>query len=325
MCFVFLGRALSSFMLFLLVVGLPVSALAGADDIVAQVGSISITKYELGREFQRVLPTAGSYHGGVSKEKVREVREQALEKCIERALKVMYAIEHEIVADTASVKEQYEKVRGNFGSEEAFEKALGGESPEAFRGSLFRAKLALAAEKAAVDSKVVVNDEEMRKFYDKNQDKFMQPTQYKASHILIKVDPASIKEQREERLRFARELLKKAQAGEDFYNLAYYNSDGRTKFVGGDLGYFGAGQTVAEFDAVVQKMKVGEISDIVESMYGYHIIKLMDIKPAARMSFDDVRTTLLPQMKKAHRDKLYEDWITSLRGEYSVMIADVEQ
>jgi len=296
----------------------PVSASAVENDVVAQVGSISITKFELGREFQRILPLSGTYHGGVSKEKIGEVREQALEKCIERSLKAMYALEHEIPADASAVKQQYDKVRGNFESEKAFVKALGGESPEAFRSSLFRGQLAAAAEKEVIDSQVTVTDDEMLKFYEQNKEKFINPKQYKASHILIKVDPASTSEQREEKLKFAKEILQKAKAGEDFYNLAYYNSDDRTKYVGGDLGYFSAGQTVAEFDAAVQKMKVGEISDIVASLYGYHIIKLVDIKPASQMSFDEVKSTLMPQMQKAHRDKLYDEWLASLRDKYEI-------
>jgi len=320
----FSGLSVFVLLVSLCVATLSAPALAG-DDVVAQVGSISITKYELNRDFQRIMPLSRSFHGGVSKEKIAEVRDQALEKCIERALKVMYALENEIVADVNAVKEQFDKVRGRFESESAFEKALGGESPEAFRSSLFRNQLAVAAEKEVIDSKVTVSDEDIRKFYDQNQDKFMRPTQFKASHILIKVDPASTREQRQERLDFARGLLKKAQAGEDFYNLAYYNSDDRTKFVGGDLGYFSAGQTVAEFDAAVQEMKVGEISDIVESLYGYHIIKLEDVKPAARMSFGEVKTGLIPQMKKAHRDKLYEEWVASLRTQYEVKKTDLMQ
>jgi len=294
-------------------------------DVVAQVGSISISKYELGREFQRLLPMSGSYHGGVSKEKIAEVREKALDVCIERALKVMYALENEIAADPVAVKKLYDQVRGKFENQEAFEAALGGESPEAFRSSLFRQSLASAAEKAVIDDEVKISDAEMRKFYDENTDRFVTPIQYKASHILIKVDPAATAEERAERKKFAAEILAKAKNGEDFYNLAYYNSDDRTKFVGGDLGFFGSGQTVREFDAAVKSMKVGEISDLVETIYGYHIIKLTDIKPKGQMSYEDVQVTLLPQMKKAHRDKAYKDWIKQLREKYEVKILKSEE
>jgi len=298
---------------------------AQEQNTVAQVGSISISKYELGREIQRILPMNSSFHGGVSAEKVAEIRAKALESCIERALKVMYALENEIVADAAMVKQQYDQARSKFESQEAFEKALGGESPEAFRSSLFRQSLASSAERQVVDAKVSISDDDMRTYYDQNADKFIRPIQYKASHILVKVDPAASKEQRQERLAFAKELLNKARAGEDFYNLAYYNSDDRTKYVGGDLGYFSEGQTVKEFETVVAKMKVDEISDIVETLYGYHIVKLTDIKPAGRMSFAEVQTTLLPQMKKAHRDKAYADWIEQLRAKYPVEKFDLPE
>jgi len=315
--FVYLSRLfVASCVCFLLFV--PLNALAAADDVVAQVGSISITKYELGREFQRILPLSGSYHGGVSKEKVQEIRGKALDRCIERALKAMYALENEIAPDMAAVNKDFKTVRNKFESDDSFLSALGGESIEAFRGSLFRKYLATAAENAAVDSKVTVSDEEMKVFYNKNKDKFINPRQYKASHILVKVDPAATKEQRNERLEFAESLLLKARSGEDFYNLAYYNSDDRTKFVGGDLGYFSQGKTVKEFDDVVTNMKVGEISDVVQTLYGYHIIKLTDVKPQSQMSFAEVQKTLLPEMKKAHRDKLLEEWVEKLRNKYPI-------
>ncbi len=294
-------------------------------DTVAQVGSIPISKYELGREIQRILPMNSSYHGGVSAEKMTEIREKALESCIERALKVMYALDNEIVVDATNVKQQFDQVRAKFESQDAFVKALGGETPEAFRSSLFRQSLANSAEQQVIDAKVTISDDEMRTYYDQNVDKFIRPIQYKASHILIKVDPAASSEQRQERLNFAKELLEKARSGEEFYNLAYYNSDDRTKYVGGDLGYFSEGQTINEFEKVVVKMKVGEISDIVETLYGYHIVKLTDIKPAGRMSFAEVQTTLLPQMKKAHRDKAYTDWIEQLRAKYPVKKFDLPE
>lgn len=314
--FVFGMRMLVLFSLVLLIA--PIHAVAAADDVVAQVGSISVTKYEFGREFQRIYPLRGSFHGNLSEEKLAEIKEEALDKCIERALKAMYALDNEIAPDVSVVNSRYEQLRGGFGTDGEFKDALGGETPEAFRSSLFRDQLASAAEKIVIDDKVTVSDKDIRKYYDENDDKFMRATQYQASHILIKVDPAATKEQRQERQEFAKGILAKALAGDDFYDLAYYNSDDRTRFVGGDIGFFTIDQAVVELGDVVKSMKVGEISDLVRTIYGYHIVKLTDLKPAGRMSFEEVQVSLVPQMKKAHRDKLYEDWISELKARYPV-------
>ena len=103
---------------------------------------------------------------------------------------------------------------------------------------------------------------------------------------MVKVDPAETAEEKEAKKQRAEKLLERAKAGEDFFNLAYYESDDRSKYVGGSLGSFHAGQTVAEFDSVIQKMKAGEIAGPVRTLYGYHIIKLDDVQEARQLTFE---------------------------------------
>lgn len=144
----------------------------------------------------------------------------------------------------------------------------------------------------------------------------MRPKQFKASHILIKVDPSSNKDERLTLDNKAKDLAKRAKNGEDFYNLAYYNSDDRSKYVGGDLGFFHQGQTVKEFENALLKMKPGEISDPVRTMYGWHIIKLVEINEPKQLEFSDVKVKIREQMEKSSREKTYIDWMTKLKSTY---------
>ena len=116
----------------------------------------------------------------------------------------------------------------------------------------------------------------------------------------------------------AKELATKAQAGEDFYNLAYYNSDDRTKYVGGDMGYFHQGGILKELDYAIQNMKVGEVSDPIQTLYGYSILKLVENNPPKQLSFDEMKEKLTKQERKTRRESVKAAWLDILNARYKV-------
>src|SRR5947208_7473454 len=130
----------------------------------------------------------------------------------------------------------------------------------------------------ALRAKTVVPAADIEREYNNNSEQYTTPEQVRASHILLKTegnDVAAVKAK-------AEELLKQARAGADFAELARKNSDDEASAKnGGDLDYFGRGRMVPEFDQAVFAMKPGDISDLVKTQYGYHIIKLVDKKNAA--------------------------------------------
>lgn len=288
------------------------------DNLVARVGNVPVTKFELAREFQKILPLKGGFHGGVSRERQLEIRQEALDKLVERALMVQWAIDNELSVDNRVIDEKIAKLRERYPSEEEFEKAAGDEGVAGYRAALYRQLLAQKAEQEAVEKKVEVPEEKVRAYYDENKDRFMRPRQFRASHILIRVDPASNKQEREKLKQKAEDLLRRARAGEDFYNLAYYNSDDRSKYVGGDLGYFHEGQTVKPFEEALLKLKPGEISDLVRTRFGYHIIKLVEVNEPRQLTYDEMKDKLRQQFEKEERDRIRKEWLDSLRSKYKV-------
>ncbi|ALC17178.1 peptidylprolyl isomerase [Desulfuromonas soudanensis] len=294
------------------------SQVCAEGDIVAKVGGVSLTRYELDREVQKIMPFNVSFHGKVSQEKIDDIRNQALTALLERAYKVRFALAEEISVANEAVEEEMAKYRSKFESQAQFEQALGAEGLSAFRGSIYRELLAKKAEAVAVDSGVKVTDEEVRAFYDKNKSMYMRPRQFKASHILVKVDPASSKAERDVLLKKAQGLAAQAEAGEDFYNLAYYNSDDRSKYVGGDLGYFHEGQTVPEFEEALVKMKPGEIAGPIKTMFGYHIVKLVELNEPRQLNFEEVKDNLRQSLEKKQRENLYDAWMNGLKARFEV-------
>ena len=111
---------------------------------------------------------------------------------------------------------------------------------------------------------------------------------------------------------------KKAVAGEDFYDLAYYNSEDKTRMVGGDIGVFHLGQAQPEVEEAIVKMKVGEISKPVRTFYGYEIVKLMEVSPSTQLTFADMREKLMAAEHKEQYDRLKADWLAGLKESYKV-------
>jgi len=145
----------------------------------------------------------------------------------------------------------------------------------------------------ALRAKVVVPEADIRRAYDDNIDQYSTPEQIRASHILLKTegkDDATVKAKIDD-------ILKQAKAGADFGELAKkYSEDDSNAKNGGDLDYFGRGKMVPEFDAVAFTLQPGQISDVVKTQFGYHIIKLTDKKTGTTRPFAELRQQLADQL-----------------------------
>jgi peptidyl-prolyl cis-trans isomerase D len=145
----------------------------------------------------------------------------------------------------------------------------------------------------AMRAKVVVPSADIERAYNSNIEQYSTPEQVRASHILLKTDgkdDAAVKTA-------AEDVLKQVKAGGDFAALAKkYSEDEASAKNGGDLDYFGKGKMVPEFDQVAFTLEPGQVSDLVKTQYGYHVIKVVDKKPATTRPLGDVRQQLNDQL-----------------------------
>lgn len=299
-----------------IVLGVLSAAISFAADsspkVFAKVGSITIEEQDVQREIQRRVPMQVSFHGGIKPEKLEQIRKEAEAAVVERAYKVQYALEKELSVDARDVDSEWSAAL-------AKNPGIAGASPQELaklKAMLYFELLAKKSEDEAVNKKVVVSDEEVKEYYEKNRNQFFQPKLFKASHVFVKVDPAETVEEKTAKRQKAEKLMERARSGEDFYNLAYYESDDRSRYVGGSLGSFHAGQTVREFDAALQQLKPGEIAGPVKTLYGYHIIKLDDIQEGRQLTFDQASAKIRSTLTEGKRKKLYEEWMNALRQKY---------
>ena len=149
------------------------------------------------------------------------------------------------------------------------------------------------------DKETEISEEAMKKYYEDNKSQFTED-KVRASHILISTVDKDGKElspeKKKEAKKEAEEIYKKVKAGEDFATLAKeYSQDEYSAVNGGDLGFFEKGQMVPEFEAAAFGLKKGEVSEIVESQYGYHIIKVTD-KVYKEETFDEAKSDIKKEL-----------------------------
>lgn len=280
---------------------------------VVKVGNLIVTQMDIDRRAQTIMPMQVGFHGSVGADKIAEIKKTALDDLIARAYKVQYAIDEEISIEASVFDKEWQKMLSKNPQLADYVK-----TPQVskLKADIYLNLLARKAEALSVDQMVTITDEEVAAYYAANKAKFFRPKLFTASHVFVKVDPSDNAEEKQIKQARAEELFKRALAGEDFYNLAYYESDDRSKFVGGSLGSFHAGQTVSEFDAAIQQMKPGEIAGPVRTMYGFHVIKLDKVDDERQLQFEEVSAKIRTSLVESERDVLYKQWMSNLKEKY---------
>lgn len=161
-----------------------------------------------------------------------------------------------------------------------------------------------------IEKKAGINDEEVRQYYDAHPEEF-RVYRIRARHILVN----SEKE--------AKEVQARLKGKEKFEDLARKLSrDEGSREQGGDLGYFSRGQMVPEFERAAFSLKPGEVSGIVKTPYGYHLIKMVDRQESGPYKFEEVKERLKQRLLAEKQKKRFEEWMTELRSQANVKIEE---
>ena len=181
----------------------------------------------------------------------------------------------------------------------------------------------LAAKKGA---EIGVAEEEVKKYYDENVTEFEVPEQVQASHILLSTkptdpnaDPNEVKAQAKQK---ADELLKELKDGGDFAALAKEHSSCPSKARGGDLGQFTRGRMVKPFEEAAFALKAGELSDVVETDFGYHIIKVTEHTDASTTTFEEAKDGITEKLSRQKKAEVMKAYLETLRDGAKIVFAD---
>ena len=172
-----------------------------------------------------------------------------------------------------------------------------------------------------VGSAAAVGERSVRKYYRKNKKNFWVPEKMKLSHILFISGSDLSGKERQLREKTAEEILRRIQAGENFFELAKKYSDDVSAHSGGQLGVVGRGMMLPEFEKAAFDLKVGEVSNIVKTANGFHIIKCDNIIPGYTQEFKLVKSEIKKILGSEMRKKKYHEWMSELKKKSFITVS----
>jgi peptidyl-prolyl cis-trans isomerase C len=309
-----------------------------ADTIVAKGKGVEVKRSQLDDKLVSVRATAAA-RGQTMPADMTLVERGVLDQTIGVQLVLAQATDADKAKGKEAALKRLESIRTNFPTEEAFTRQLkaSGMTQESLRKEM--TEELTAQEVLERELKSTFTTEELQKYYDDNPSKFEEPERVRASHILIgTTDMATGASLSDEKVaakkKLAEDLLKRARAGEDFAKMAKeYSDDPGSKDKGGEY-TFPRGQMVPEFESAAFGLKPGEVSDLVKTRYGFHIIKLSEKLPAKKESFtgadtktiytkrDGKTVTISDILNDQAMQKKVPEYIVKLRKAANVEILD---
>lgn len=303
----------------LVIVGLVVTfaVSAGAEEpagVAAVVNGTTILAVEVEQELRSIIPMNQGFHGAMPEEKLVALRKEALQRLVDAELKYQDARAKKIeLSDderSAAIKKNTSQFRNKAELEAAIKEA--GFTRDLYEHFIERPLVSAKISKAEIDDKVTTTDAMVKAYYDKNLNRYVKPKEFRASHILFKIDPSLSNEEKAKVRARGEGILKKIKDGADFGEVASKNSDDLSWIKGGDLGYFHAGQMLPEIEKILDTMKVGEMSGLIESLYGWHLVKLTDLRPSRQLPFEEIKEKIKKDLIESEKKRLKEQWISSI-------------
>jgi peptidyl-prolyl cis-trans isomerase C len=266
--------------------------------VLATVNGTDVSAEDFNKEMLRVQLAVLNSGKLLTCPQITKLRTEVAEGLVRRELLFQEAKKKVKVTD-AEINEEMKKLKDQYGSEANFTAALNASNvtPATLKAQIERTLLIQKYIETQFSSRVTVTDQEIRAAYDRNRDSFRQPEQVKASHILVKIDPADAKKKAEARKKIDDVKAKVAQK-QDFESLARTYSEDPSGSKGGDIGYVARGQVLKSFEDALFALKTGEVSDVVETPLGFHLIKATDRKAETVIPFETLKDQLAKALKQ---------------------------
>jgi len=289
------------------------------DKIVAVVNDEIITLTEFNTAFEPYLKNIEDNYKGKDKEAIiNQAKESFLKRLVDNLLIEQEAkkagmgivIKDEEVMDV--IRDMMAKKKSNM---EDFKKNLAreGTSLESLKKDIRSQMMRIRLLRREIKSKVIVSDEEIGEYYNKNRQDYEGKEAVRLKQIFLAIPAKADKKTKAKIKEEAGQLRKRAVAGESFELLAVKYSQGPGAAQGGDIGFIEKGTIIAAVESVAFNLPMEQVSEVIESGIGFHIIKVVDKKGAGLKPIAAVREEIKTKIEDEKLEKKYEEWITSIR------------
>jgi len=256
-------------------------------------------------------------------EKLKRARQEVLERLIEEKLLEQEMRNRKIEVSERDVDMAIEEVmKKNHLSENELKKAL---AKEGLTYSAYRQRVRLDLGKMRlisreIKSKIVVKEEEIRKYYRENPEEFTDPLEVKLQQIFIPLPDGASAQEVEATREKAQAIWRQARAGADFGELVRKHSRGPEAQEGGVLGYFKKGELRAELEMATFALSPGQISELVETPQGFHILRLLERRGGEPRPFAEVQFRIREKITQTQGLKQFEEWLKTLKSKAYIEI-----
>ena len=280
----------------------------------ATVNGVPITLVRLAVAVDALLPGA-AFHGNVREATRREITDRALQGLITEELWVQEARRRGLVVSAAEIDAGLARARRRYRGRGSFDDARrrSGARVADVREAISRALIVEKAYTRWVTSACVVSPAEAAEYFKANPERFVTPPRRRVSIITVGVDPSAPANVRQAARARIEEIDRQVRAGIPFEELARKHSTDPSRAAGGDLGLMHRGQLLEDFEKVLDGMRLGATSGVVQTIYGYHVLRLVSNEPPVRKSFEEVRDSLVASLTKSRCEELRERKTSSLR------------
>jgi peptidyl-prolyl cis-trans isomerase C len=287
---------------------------------VASVNGVLIPKAYLEREVRRFEEQALSQGQLVDESQRDQLNRQALDTLIDIELLYQESQRRGFEISEERIEEQLNSLRTQFGDEEGYAAALEqiGISDGELRTELGRQLAIQEMIDKDITPATTVSEQESTDFYENNPAFFFSPEQVRASHILILVSPDAGEEEKSEARSRITEIRKRIVAGEDFAELAGQFSEDNSGMNGGDLGFFQREQMVKPFADAAFSLQIGELSEVVTTQYGFHLIRVTDRKAESVVPFEQVQLKIFEYLQREKVMVAIEELAAQLRSQAEI-------
>lgn len=273
---------------------------------VIKVGDVAITLRDFKDRLKEVMPTESE---NATEEEITALKMNLVNRLVEETVVLKEALRLRVNITDAHVDDELMTLKKEYG-EPTFKSIISTKfgNVDKWKQQIKRELTIKEAIDRAILSRVSISTAGALQYYQENQKRYKIPAQVRARMIIVK------------KKSLAKSILKKLKKGEDFSKLAKKYSTGPEAENGGDLGFFGKGDMPEEFEEVTMKLKLNETSDIVETIYGFHIFKLIEKQKRRNLDFENVEESIKEELKRQIVDREYHQWIIGLKKRLRIII-----